>query len=84
MEVRQQHVLSAWMGLVLAALGLLVLVVSFFLLPLFVASCLDYCAPPRRQFTAWAFSLNTLSLLPSSPVIVSSSSCCVICRCSRR
>jgi len=53
----------------LAILGLLVLVASFFLLPLDVVPCVDSCAQPNRYTTAWALSLNTLSLLPSSPII---------------
>ena len=84
MMARRLHALSAWMGFMLATLGLLVLVVSFFLPPLFVAPCLDSCAQPNRYTTAWAFSLTTLSHLPSSPVTTHASSCCVICRCSRR
>jgi len=69
MEVAQQRVLPAWTGSLLAALGLLVLVASFFLLPLDVVPCVDSCAQPNRYTTAWALSLNTLSLLPSSPII---------------
>lgn len=69
MEVRQQRVLPALTGFALAALGLLALVVSFFLPPLYVVSCVDSCAQPTLYATAWAFSLTFLADLPSSPVI---------------
>ena len=69
MSVRRSRVLLAWTGCGLSALGLLVLVISFFLLPLDVVPCVDSCAQPNRYTTAWALSLNTLSLLPSSPII---------------
>ena len=69
MMARRLHALPAWMGFMLAILGLLVLVASFFLPPLDVVPCLDSCAQPNRYTTAWALSLNTLSLLPSSPII---------------
>ena len=69
MSVRRSRVLLAWTGCGLSALGLLVLVASFFLLPLDVVPCVDSCAQPNRYTTAWALSLNTLSLLPSSPII---------------
>ncbi len=69
MMARRLHALPAWTGFMLAILGLLVLVASFFLPPLDVVPCVDACAQPNRYATAWAFSLNTLSLLPSSPII---------------
>jgi hypothetical protein len=69
MGVRRQGVLPAWRGFVLAALGLLVLVVSFFLPPLYVVSCVASCAQPKLYATAWAFSLTILANLPSSPFI---------------
>lgn len=68
MEVRRRRLLPAWTGSLLAALGLLVFVASYLLLPLFIAGCFDYCAPPRRHLTAWTFSLSILSHLPSFPV----------------
>lgn len=52
----------------LAILGLLVLVVSFFLPPVYVVSCVDSCAQPKLYATAWAFSLTFLRDLSSSPV----------------
>lgn len=69
MGVRRQGVLPAWTGFVLVALGLLALVVSFFLPPLYVVSCVDACAQPKLYATAWAFSLTFLADHPSSPVI---------------
>lgn len=69
MGVRPRRVFLAWMGFILAILGLLVLVASFFLLLLDVVPCVDSCAQPNRYTTAWALSLNTRSLLPSSPII---------------
>lgn len=69
MGVRRQGVLPAWRGFVLVALGLLVLVVSFFLPPLYVVSCVASCAQPKLYATAWAFSLTLLADHPSSPVI---------------
>lgn len=68
MEMRRQPVFPAWAGFVLAALGLLALVVSFFLPPLYVTDCFDSCAQPKHYATAWVFSRSTLSLLPSSPI----------------
>ena len=60
--------LPGWMGFVLAALGLLVLIASFFLPPVYVVSCVDSCAQPKLYATAWAFSLTFLRDLSSSPV----------------
>ncbi len=69
MGVRRQHVLPALTGCELSALGLLMLVISFFLPPLYVVSCVDSCAQPKLYATAWMFSLTFLANLPSSPVI---------------
>ena len=68
MEVRQQRVLPAWTGFSLAVLGLLVLAVSFFLLPLDVVPCFDSCAQPQLSATAWEYSLTSLRNLPVSLV----------------
>jgi hypothetical protein len=57
------------MGFMLAILGLLVLVASFFLPPLYVVPCLDSCAQPNRYATAWALSLTSLADLPYSTAI---------------
>lgn len=69
MGMRRRRVLPALTGCGLSALGLLVLVNSFFLPPLYVVSCIDSCAQPKLYATAWAFSLTLLADLPSSPVI---------------
>lgn len=53
----------------LAILGLLVLVASFFLPSLYVVPCLDSCAQPNRYATAWALSLTFLADLPYSTAI---------------
>jgi hypothetical protein len=45
------------------------LVISFFLPPLYVVSCVDSCAQPKLYATAWVFSQTLLANLPSSPVI---------------
>jgi hypothetical protein len=68
MDVRRRRVFLAWMGFVLAILGLLVLVVSFFLLPLDVVPCSDACAQPQLSATAWEYSLTSLRDLPASLV----------------
>jgi len=57
------------MGFMLAILGLLVLVASFFLPPLYVVPCVDSCAQPNRYTTAWALSLTFLANLSSSTAI---------------
>ena len=69
MEMRRQHVLPVWTGCGLAILGLLVLVTSFFLPPLYFVPCFDSCAQPQRYATAWAFSLTLLADLPYSPLV---------------
>jgi len=69
MAVRKQRVLPVLTGFVLAVLGVLALVVSFFLPPLYVVSCIDSCTQPKLYATAWAFSLTLLADHPSSPVI---------------
>ena len=68
MGVHRRRVFLAWMGFMLAALGLLVLVVSFFLLPLDAVPCSDACAQPRLSATAWEYSLTSLRDLPASLV----------------
>ena len=47
MMARRLHALPAWTGFMLAVLGLLVLVASFFLPPLYVVPCVDSCAQPK-------------------------------------
>lgn len=69
MVARRLGVLPAWAGSLLAALGLLVLIASFFLPPLYVVSCVDSCAQPKLYATAWAFSLTFLANLSSSTVL---------------
>lgn len=68
MQVRRSSVILASTGLLLAILGLLVLVVTFFLLPLDVVPCSDACAQPQLSATAWEYSLTSLRDLPASLV----------------
>jgi hypothetical protein len=68
MIARRLRVLPVWIGSLLAILGLLVLVVSFFLLPLDVVPCFDSCAQPHLSATAWEYSLTSLRDLPASLV----------------
>ena len=68
MGVHRRRVFLAWMGFMLSILGLLVLVASFFLLPLDVVPCFDSCAQPQLSATAWEYSLTSLRDLPASLV----------------
>ncbi|HEU4784007.1 MAG TPA: hypothetical protein VFS83_11760 [Ktedonobacterales bacterium] len=63
---RRLGVLPAWAGSLLAALGLLMVIASFFLLPVDVVDCVDSCPQPKFYATAWEYSQTSLKDLPAS------------------
>ncbi len=71
METRVRHFSLALSGQALLLGGLVLVVASFFLLPLWVSTfCFDTCqpAPPIRTVTAWEFSLNGLAHWYVTPI----------------
>ncbi len=66
MEARWQRVLPVWTGSLLAALGFLEFVVSYFLLPVYVIT--PCCGQTAYAPTAWVYSQNALSHFTISPV----------------
>jgi hypothetical protein len=70
-ETQQPQTAPAWRGFFLIVVGLLMFIVSYFLLPLFVTTfnC-DSCTPPKH-YSAWESSLIFLLHLPNDPFIYS-------------
>jgi hypothetical protein len=64
MVARRQLVLPAWKGFVLVAVGFIVFVTSYFLLPLYFTECPGSCfwIPSGTHYTTtWEFTLNLRS-----------------------